>query len=178
MFGGDGYASTIENNSLTNVSDAGSYANPNTGAPRGPLAPLNFVCGVNGEDVVNGWTISVVNPAAAIPGKIEAGNCSDMSSIQTETTTDTGGGRNVGYMDTGDWLDYSVNVATAGTYNVDFRVASLNANTQLQLKKGSTVLATVNVPYTGGWQNWQTVTVKRGLYRNSGSSEKFIPGLM
>ena len=37
-------------------------------------------------------------------------------------------------------------------------MASAVANGQFQLKNGSTVLATINVPNTGGWQNWQTVT--------------------
>ncbi|MDB5052145.1 MAG: carbohydrate-binding protein, partial [Bacilli bacterium] len=90
---------------------------------------------------------------AAIPGKIEAESYSAMSGIQTETTTDTGGGLNVGYIDTGDWMDYSVNVQSAGTYTVGFRVASINSTGQLQLKNGAgTVLTTVNVPNTGGWQ--------------------------
>ncbi|MNG32332.1 Carbohydrate binding module (family 6) [compost metagenome] len=56
-------------------------------------------------------------------------------------------------------MDYAVNVTAAGTYTVDFRVASPYNNTQLQLKSGSTVLATVTVPATGSYQTWQTVSV-------------------
>jgi hypothetical protein len=52
------YASNIENNTLTNVSDSGNYSNPNTGALRGPTAPLNFVVGQDGEYTVNGWNIA------------------------------------------------------------------------------------------------------------------------
>ena len=56
-------------------------------------------------------------------------------------------------------MDYNVNVQQAGTYNVSFRVASpYGASSGLQLKSGSTVLATVDIPDTGGWQNWQTVS--------------------
>lgn len=93
-----------------------------------------------------------------IPGKIEAESYSAMSGIQTETTTDTGGGLNVGYINVGDWLDYSVNVQTAGKYTVEYRVASGAATGQFQLQSGSTTLATTTVPNTGGWQSWQTVT--------------------
>jgi hypothetical protein len=52
------YASVISNNALTNVSDAGNYSNPNTGATRGPTAPLNFTVGVNNQYTVNGWNIA------------------------------------------------------------------------------------------------------------------------
>ncbi len=60
----------ISNNSLTNVSGTGNYANPDTGAPRGPLAPIQFTCGVNDEYTVDGWnffetpTVFQLSPAA------------------------------------------------------------------------------------------------------------------
>jgi chitinase len=101
--------------------------------------------------------------AYAIPGKIEAESFSAMSGIQTETTTDTGGGLNVGWIDTGDWMDYSVNVQSAGSYTVEYRVASPNATGQIQLRSGATTLTTTTVPNTGGWQNWQTVTATVNL---------------
>ena len=47
----------------------------------------------------------------------------------------------------------------AGTYNVSYRISSpYGASSGLQLKSGSTVLATVDIPATGDWQNWQTVS--------------------
>jgi uncharacterized protein YjdB len=95
---------------------------------------------------------------AAIPGKIEAESYSGMSGIQTESTADAGGGLDVGYTDNGDYMNYSVTVATAGTYTADLRVASAITGSQIQLKSGSTVLSTVNVPNTGGWQSWQTIS--------------------
>lgn len=94
----------------------------------------------------------------AIPGKIEAENYSAMNGIQTEPTTDAGGGLNVGWIHVGDWLDYDVDVQTAGTYAVEYRVASNVSTGELQLQSGSTTLASTKVPNTGGWQNWQTVT--------------------
>ena len=48
------YAANIFNNQLINVSDAGTMTNPQTGATRGLLTPLNFNVGVNGEFHVNG----------------------------------------------------------------------------------------------------------------------------
>jgi hypothetical protein len=101
---------------------------------------------------------------SVIPGTIEAENYFTMNGIQTEPCSDTGGGTNVGYFDANDWLDYNVNVASAGTYAVSFRVASGVANGgNLLLKNGATTLSTITVPATGGWQTWTTVNTTATL---------------
>ncbi len=114
--------------------------------------------------------------AGAIPGKIEAESYAAMSGVQTEATTDTGGGLNVGYLDTGDWMDYSVNVAQAGTYTLQARVASPNATGQFQLRSGSTTLATATVPNTGGWQTWTTVSAQVQLAAGPQTLRVYISG--
>ena len=102
--------------------------------------------------------------SAAIPGKIEAENWSAMSGVQTESTADAGGGLDVGFIDAGDWMDYTVDVASAGTYTVDFRVASKNGGGTVQLQdSSSTVLTSVYVPSTGAWQWWTTVSATANL---------------
>lgn len=97
-------------------------------------------------------------PAIPVPGTVQAENFTDMFGIQTETTTDAGGGQNIGYTDAGDWLDYKVNVQTAGTYNVEFRVASQTSGGSIELRKDGAVLGNVTVPVTGAWQTWATVS--------------------
>ncbi|WP_375417135.1 carbohydrate-binding protein [uncultured Hymenobacter sp.] len=102
--------------------------------------------------------------AQTIPGRIEAESFAAQSGTQTEGTTDTGGGLNVDYFDTNDWLDYKVNVQTAGTYKVDFRVASAVGNARLELRNSAgTVLGSISVGNTGGWQSWQTLSVNVSL---------------
>ena len=96
--------------------------------------------------------------ALPIPGKIEAEDFSAQQGVQTETTSDAGGGQNVGWIAAGDWMDYDVDVASAGTYEVAFRVASKSATISLDLKKGNTVLTSLSTATTGGWQTWKTVT--------------------
>ncbi len=94
-----------------------------------------------------------------IPGKIEAEDYSSMNGIHTQTTTDTGGGLNVGWINLGSWMDYSVNVAAAGNYTVDFRIAAVSAGGTLLLKSGSgAILATVPIPSTGSFQIWKTIS--------------------
>ncbi|MGO4771829.1 glycosyl hydrolase family 18 protein [Flavobacterium sp. W22_SRS_FK3] len=102
---------------------------------------------------------------------IQAENFSSMSGIQTEATTDTGGGLNIGYADTGDWMAYfNINFPTSGSYVIEYRVASAVSGGRLSsdLSAGTIQLGAVNVPNTGGWQNWQTITqtvnVNAGTY--------------
>ena len=38
-----------------------------------------------------------------------------------QVTTDTGGGYNIGYVQAGEYLDYTVNVASAGNYRLELR---------------------------------------------------------
>src|SRR5215213_9223648 len=100
--------------------------------------------------------------------KIEAENYTAMSGVQTEITKDTSGGLNVGWIEQGDWMDYSINPSSAGTYTINLRIANPNTGAQLQIKKSDgTVLSTVNLPNTWGWQEWQTtattVTLAAGV---------------
>ncbi len=102
---------------------------------------------------------------------IQAEDYSAMSGIQVEATTDTGGGSNVGYTETGDWLAYNnINFPTTGSYLIEYRVASGVTGSKLSsdLNGGTIVLGNVDIPNTGGWQNWQTVSqtvnVNAGTY--------------
>ena len=93
---------------------------------------------------------------------VEAEDYTYMSGIQLEATTDTGGGQNVGWIDAGDWLTYDkVDIPEAGTYTVEFRVASLNGGGRLWFEKagGQIQYGKMDVPETGGWQNWTTTTM-------------------
>jgi hypothetical protein len=64
-------------------------------------------------------------------------------------------------------LGYTVNVASAGTYTFDFRVATPNSASLHVEVNGANVTGSVSVPSTGGWQTWtsvrKTVTLSAGL---------------
>jgi beta-glucanase (GH16 family) len=80
--------------------------------------------------------------------------------VDLQATTDTGGGLNLGWTATGQWFTYTVNVATAGTYRVTFRVAAINAVTDafhISNSSGTNLTGNVNLPATGGWQTWTSV---------------------
>ncbi|SMD32771.1 Por secretion system C-terminal sorting domain-containing protein [Reichenbachiella faecimaris] len=68
------------------------------------------------------------------------------------------GGYNVGWTGAGEWLEYTVNVASAGTYDFEFRVAStMDAGTFHVEMNGSNVTGTVTSVNTGAWQTWTSV---------------------
>lgn len=96
--------------------------------------------------------------AITIPGQIEAEAYCGMQGVAPENTSDTGGGQNLGWLDAGDWVDFRVNVPTAGTYTLKYRYASTVSNAQLSLLQGTTLLGTSVLQNTGGWQTWQTQT--------------------
>ena len=118
--------------------------------------------------------------AAAVPGTVQAenydtggqGTAYNVTSVNgsdnayrsdgvdLETTTDTGGGNDLGWTTGGQWFKYTVNVATAGTHTIALRLASPNAVTDglhIANSAGTNLSGNVNVPATGGYQTWTTV---------------------
>jgi hypothetical protein len=97
-----------------------------------------------------------------VPGKVEAEAFSFNQGLAVEKTSDAGGGSNIGYTNTGDYLDYRIRVMKSARYLIEMRIACLNAAGRVEIQQISTsgtVLNAVqlNVPVTGGWQVWQTV---------------------
>jgi uncharacterized protein YebE (UPF0316 family) len=120
----------------------------------------------NGNDAQR-WKLDLLKPATANPDPlftklIQAEDYAVMQGVQKETTTDAGGGQNVGYTDAGDWMAYSsINFPTTGAYLIEYRVASAvnGARISSDLNSGAIQLGGIlNVPNTGGWQNWQTIS--------------------
>jgi len=94
---------------------------------------------------------------------VEAESYTSQSGTQLETTSDTGGGQNVGYADTNDYLAYSNVDFGSGASSLEARIASNASFTgTIEFRLGSTggaLIATVSVGNTGGWQSWVTRTV-------------------
>jgi len=89
---------------------------------------------------------------------IEAEAFEASGDIQIEDTADEGGGQNVGWVDPGDFLQYTVNIPTDGSYNITYRVASSGGSDGFETSVGGVVVDTQTVKDTGGWQNWESQT--------------------
>lgn len=60
----------------------------------------------------------------------------------------------------GEWLQYTINVKKAGTYNITVSIATDKAPGKLSIRSGEQVLkAGIALPDTGGPKKWQTVSV-------------------
>jgi Carbohydrate binding module (family 6)/Beta-1,3-glucanase len=79
-----------------------------------------------------------------------------------DTQNNTGAGKyDIGWTTPGQWFNYTVNAATAGTYTVSFRVSSPYGITDalhIANAAGTSLSGSVAVPNTGGYQTWATVT--------------------
>jgi hypothetical protein len=89
--------------------------------------------------------------------------------VDIKKTSDTSGSYNVKSVRAGEWLAYSVNVATAGSYTVNFRVASQGSGGTVHLTlDGTNITGAVALPDTGGWDTWKTVS-KTGVTLSAGA---------
>jgi glucosylceramidase len=91
----------------------------------------------------------------------------DGGSNFVETNPAASGGKDVGWTAAGNWLKYRIDVAQAGTYDLELRVSNGTgtADTNALSFRDATghVLATVSVPDTGGWAAYQSVHAKVDL---------------
>src|SRR6201994_1769484 len=81
------------------------------------------------------------------------------STADTQDTSAAGGPYDMGWTNAGQWFKYTVQVATAGSYTVSFRVASPYGITdalRIANASGTNLSGSVAVPNTGGYQTWTT----------------------
>jgi len=101
-----------------------------------------------------------------LPAKIQAENYVNNNGLEAETCTDTGAGKDMGYSAVGDYIDFDVFVANAGTFKFDYRIASTMAGEitlQLITATGVQNLHKVAISSTGGWQVWKTLSANAEL---------------
>jgi len=94
-----------------------------------------------------------------VPATLQAEAFTAMTGVQIESCSDTGGGQDVGYFDPDDYIEFRINVATAGNFTIDYRLASANGSTGFEVwVDGAKAVDVMAVPNTGGWQTWATKT--------------------
>lgn len=94
--------------------------------------------------------------------RIEAEEFVSMSGLQTETTSDDGGGKNIGYVDPGDWATYNIDITNEGLYDIEFRHAGYAADIEVLIDNN--FVKNVTFPKTADWQVWDSYTTQMNLY--------------
>ena len=119
--------------------------------------------GVGGSSPLTGRAQVILQPkvkqaeffvaTGRVPGAIGTGD----PGVKTETTTDVGGGKNIGFIEDGDyWTFDPVNLTNVDTLR--FRAASATVGAKIEVHSGAAdgpLVGTQVIPATGGWQNWQ-----------------------
>ena len=114
--------------------------------------------------------------AATIPGIVEAENYDlggegisyhdsdngNNGQVYRQDDIDIGaaseGSYTLGWMEVSEWMEYTVNITSAGAYNLDVRVASPAVGGTFHLEcDGKDVTGPLTVPATGGWNTWASV---------------------
>ena len=99
---------------------------------------------------------------------IEAENYDRMSGIRTGTTNDNGSSGFVGWVASGDYIEYDINIANAGSYKFEFRVSSNSAGAKFDFYQGTKKLSNVNKAATGNWNTY--VTTSKTVNLSKGNS--------
>ncbi|GAB2816202.1 Ig-like domain-containing protein [Ferruginibacter profundus] len=130
-----------------------------------PVFKDNWISNVN---VIDGNTgiatlhIPKVVPATGIL-RVEAENYFDHFGIKSEVCGE--GGLDAGSASTGDYMDYLINVTTAGMHTCNLRVANSAATGKIDIKNqsGTTLGSFTQTASTGGNQTYVTVSVTINL---------------
>ncbi|MDA3854449.1 MAG: carbohydrate-binding protein [Bacteroidales bacterium] len=93
------------------------------------------------------------------------GNFRPTEGVDVEATQDVSGGYNIGWTSSTEWLRYSVDVATAGSYNLGIRYATGVADCSVgfsYVSDADNVSGSIPAPTTGSWDNfdWVNATVQ------------------
>ena len=113
--------------------------------------------------------------AHAVPGRVESEDY-DVGGFSDTTPANEGGayrqdavdierggsGYNVGWIRPGEYLEYSVDTTGADNFQVAFRVANPGPAKTMTVRVNGEA-KTLSIPSTGGFQNWQSVTLFAGM---------------
>jgi len=165
-----------------------SALGPNaSGTGNWPDADLTSI-GYRVRDYIRGWnpkpctTVRSAYKTMSIPGTIEAedydNGCAETvyhetesankggkyrtDAVDIEACTDANAGFNVGYIENGEWLEYTLSSVKGGTFDITARVASFDnvVTKSMTIIIDGKLIATIPVSNTGGWQTWQTISIK------------------
>jgi hypothetical protein len=144
-----GLGGTTVTPQITVTSVETPFPGPSPATVPGTIQTENFDNG--GQGVAYNWETT---------SNLDLANYRSGPYVGIEASSDTGGGDDVCFTEPGDWLNYSVDATTTGSYSLGLRVAQVSSGGQVHVNiDGQDVTGEVDIPSTGGWQTWTTVTI-------------------
>jgi subtilisin family serine protease len=159
VFDRNGKTGYVGNFNLIRITKTGAPTSALTGPSSSAFKTFNLAAGttatIQAEDFDNGANgVAYRDTTANNEGKQYRTNVG----VDIEKSTDSGGGYDVGYLKQGEWLDYTVNVTKAGTFNFDARVASPYSGATFHVEiDGKNVTGSIAFTNTGNFQKWTTL---------------------
>lgn len=116
-------------------------------------APFNVPCIIEAENFdVGGEGLTYHDTEVSnIPGAYRTNEGVD---IETRTS----GGFHLAYTESGEWVEYTLNVQEAGEYDITTHVASLEGGGKIRFSVENTNSEIIDIPSTSSWQTTNTVT--------------------
>ena len=175
------------NYSITDKDEGAAVVDPGSNPRGGWSAGDLTMSGMKAKEIISTWhqcTTAAASSVAqatsaypdgvahAIPGVINATHYDtgglNVSYFDTSAGNSGDGARQdedvdtvdgiLGWVDAGEWVEFTVDVKTAGTYSISYEVASMFSG-QFHLEfDGQDVTNAVNVETTGGWGSFRTIT--------------------
>ncbi|MFF7403155.1 glycoside hydrolase family 16 protein [Streptomyces murinus] len=159
---------------ILNVAMGGGFPGAFGGGPTGATEPghpmvVDYVQVLQSSGGGGGGTTPPPTGNRDAYGQIQAESYDGQSGVATETTTDTGGGQDMGYLANGDWALYKgVNFGSTPATQFYGRVASgagggVSGLVEVRLdSRTNAPIGSFAVGDTGGWQSWRTVPANIG----------------
>ncbi|RRQ75428.1 1,3-beta-glucanase [Streptomyces griseofuscus] len=159
---------------ILNVAMGGGFPGAFGGGPTGATEPghpmvVDYVQVLQSPGGGGGGTTPPPPGNRDAYGQIQAESYDGQSGVATETTTDTGGGQDMGYLANGDWALYKgVNFGSTPATQFYGRVASgagggVSGLVEVRLdSRTNAPIGSFAVGDTGGWQSWRTVPANIG----------------
>lgn len=90
--------------------------------------------------------------------------------MQKVKLSDDSGDYKIGWIRTGEWLNYTCEVSEEGHYDFNFRVSSLDGGGRVSVfANGTKIIDDEVIITTGDWENWATQTIP-SIYLGEGTT--------
>jgi glucose/arabinose dehydrogenase/PKD repeat protein len=134
---------------------------PLSGAPAGTTQLFLVFTGPTGQGNLFDVDAFTLDPSATGTTRSAEGEAfTSTGGVQPAAHAPASGGTTAGYIENGDWAGYS-QLPTANARSFTARISSAGSGGTITVRSGSqtgTVLGTVAVPHTGGWETFQDVS--------------------